>query len=310
MEHGTAGGARIHRAARRGRRVLARAPGRPAGRGLWALPAAALGITATLLGGTPAAAGTAPAVLSILSGPYRVRAAGQAWRLTLLVNDAPGSGASILATLTHRSPGGYEEHEWGAGRLPAASVRAIGGPGLRGQAHVHDHLAQGAALLPGLADRVLRHAGRAFRLSTGLRRVGTVGSRSITFKAPDHAYLDRGCVLARPPCPPSGYTWGGATRPSAGVLAALIGGVTRSGTIIGLLRTTRLARPRNAERTDGAIAKGAALSVSGGTLTTTAGAGTLLAGKVTVRTTGSPRVSVTSCWARGTRHSVTTSTYG
>ncbi|GEM_PF-4653306 len=140
--------------------------------------------------------------------------------------------------------------------------------------------------------------------------MGTVGSRSITFKAPDHAYLDRGCVLARPPCPPSGYTWGGATRPSAGVLAALIGGVTRSGTIIGLLRTTRLARPRNAERTDGAIAKGAALSVSGGTLTTTAGAGTLLAGKVTVRTTGSPRVSVTSCWARGTRHSVTTSTYG
>ncbi|GEM_PF-5151186 len=125
MEHGTAGGARIHRAARRGRRVLARAPGRPAGRGLWALPAAALGITATLLGGTPAAAGTAPAVLSILSGPYRVRAAGQAWRLTLLVNDAPGSGASILATLTHRSPGGYEEHEWGVGRLPAASVTAI-----------------------------------------------------------------------------------------------------------------------------------------------------------------------------------------
>jgi len=274
------------------------------------------------LSGLPGAPGTPAAGASgvtIASGALHVKANGHSWTLSMIAAQG-GTNGIILADLHHSSAAGAEEHAWEVLSRSAVVTKTRGGWKIDPKAsavapllsvnlkftitsHSRVKCSRGSATLyrGRLTGRLI--------LATQIRRLGKVGSRSVSFSKPNTAVVDKGCVGPRPPCPSPGYSWLGVSVLKSGAATEVLGSRSHGVNVVALARLKLLPKPSHAVRIDAAIATGGTLAVSGGTLTATARSGSLLSGSATLTASGPPTVSKAACWRNGHKHTATDTSF-
>lgn len=268
--------------------------------------------------GSRASAST-PSVVSIVSGGYAVHTDATTWTLSFFA--VSGSTSDIAASLDRVVASGVEAHEWsvfskgqtmtstGAGHWkidpPAGMVAPLFQVDLGFAATSH----KAVACTKGSETIYTGTLSGKLVVATGFAGVGSVGSKSLSFRTPNTAMVDNGCVQREPPCPPAGLAFGAATVGPAGIVS-VAGGATGSGTALSVLRTTLLKSPPHAARTDGAVTTGAKMSLSGSTLSVSPAHGAIIAGHATMRASGRPHSASSSCWLKGSKRSTIEVTWG
>ncbi|MHB8245887.1 MAG: hypothetical protein ACYDGN_11150 [Acidimicrobiales bacterium] len=253
----------------------------------------------------------------ITSGSYPFRSGGLVWNLSFN-SYWDGSQSSVGAAISRYTAAGVESHSWEGVKVPPRSFRNEGS----GRWKIAPPAAATSPLMQvNLQFVATRHVADScktgskttyygtlkglLKLATGLK-TGTVGGKSVSFRAPTTAYLNKKCVppLYKSPC--YGGSSFGAYGGSPSSTPPMFYGFSARVDGISVTKTVKLARPRGAVRTDSVYANEPPVSWSGSTLKVTTKLGSLVTGGAVFRSSGAPQRYRDACYVRGVKHTEVT----
>ena len=294
------------------RRVLAAAASGAVALGLALMPSASASGQASKV--DRMAAGSE---LFLTSGAIPVHADGTTWYLTV---DAYDFGSTfVYATLGHSSTGGYESHYWNVNGLASSSIRRTTSTSWKLAPTASSisplfHMSLTFVSSKKAADACIKGTEETYtgslkgtlKIATGLSKLGTIGSASLSFSSPNSLVVDSGCVqkTQRLLCA-GGIDWN--VFNSRGSFGA--SGSARPTAYVSIDRSVKLAHPANAYRGDDLYAPSPAPTISGNTAIVKTKSGTLFTGSLKLAASAAPGRHSASCWLRGVKHTETTETW-
>jgi hypothetical protein len=266
---------------------------------------------------TPAAASTAT-TWAYASGPHSLSADGTTWYLETTGGEPVGSHAAINVTLDRGSASaGVETHLWTFGGLPSSTIKNVAtgkwtiyvssGTLLKLSLTFVTTSKKAFSCSSGSEEQYTGSLKGVLWLNTGFTHVGKVGSSSISLgssSVPNRFWVDKGCKLAKPPCPTvtgPGFS-AGATSGSSN-WSATGGPATSTKELVGVIRLTKLST--YVMRSDGGeqLEPRPTLGTTALTVATSTG---MLSGKATLQKLYSPTKASQTCYtATGVKKTMT-----